>query len=445
MKIKKILVSVLVFVLVFFTSNNILDILQDKKMVENYGEAASEKSKKQLVDDELLILLVGVDKNSDDLENVDFTRTDTIMLCKMNIKNGSVDILSIPRDSRIQVRDDFTKANHAHAYGGIELTLQSLRNFLGIDIDYYAEVSYDAVVNIVDALGGVDYNVPKGIHVVKGGDVDIRPGMNHLNGNDVLWYLRTRHIYENGDLGRVDTQQEFLKGMVDEMVKKSSSINMITFLETYLKYVKTNVPMSILVDMATNISNFSSKAVTTQVVPGFAAMLGDTSYYIPDYKKTWKIINKSFKDYKLASWTKEDSGYREYEDCDYENETVGILPSYGNVNDGQVQQYIPDPADTVYPEDLPQNNYQYEYVPQEEYYNPPEEEEEYYYPESPSTSGGSSSSGNSGSSNSNQESQEKPEETPEVEAPSKEEEPETTDEDIDSYYYYEYVYPEDDE
>ena len=155
MKIKRFLASVLILLLVFFGSNKVLDILQDKKNIENFGVQAAEKNKHQLVDNELLVLLVGVDKNPNNA-SADFTRTDTIMLCKVNSETGKVDILSIPRDSRIKIRDEFTKANHAHAYGGIELTLQSLRNFLGIDIDYYAEINYDAVVKIVDALGGVD-------------------------------------------------------------------------------------------------------------------------------------------------------------------------------------------------------------------------------------------------------------------------------------------------
>ena len=76
------------------------------------------------------------------------------MLCKINSETGKVDILSIPRDSRVKVRDEFTKVNHAHAYGGIELTLKTLRDFLGLDIDYYAEINFEAVVNIVDEIGG---------------------------------------------------------------------------------------------------------------------------------------------------------------------------------------------------------------------------------------------------------------------------------------------------
>lgn len=319
MKFKRFLVSVLILLAVFFGSNKVLDKLQDKKNIENFGVQAAEKNKKQLVDNELLVLLVGVDKNPDS-DPGDFTRTDTIMLVKANTETGKVDILSIPRDSRIKIRDEFTKANHAHAYGGIDLTLQSLRNFLGLDIDYYAEIDYDAVVKIVDALGGVDYDVPEGINVKRGTYIDIKPGKNHLSGEEVLWYLRTRNIYQNGDLGRVGTQQLFMKAMVDEMVKKSSDINLQTFIETYLSDVKTNVPLPIMVNFAKNIKNFSSSNVKTYIVPGIAQMMGGVSYYIPNYEKTWEIVDEVFSDYKLKTWTKADSGYDEYSGFAYDEE-----------------------------------------------------------------------------------------------------------------------------
>ncbi|MDD7463439.1 MAG: LCP family protein [Anaerococcus sp.] len=319
MKIKRFLASVLILLLVFFGSNKVLDILQDKKNIENFGVQAAEKNKHQLVDNELLVLLVGVDKNPNNA-SADFTRTDTIMLCKVNSETGKVDILSIPRDSRIKIRDEFTKANHAHAYGGIELTLQSLRNFLGIDIDYYAEINYDAVVKIVDALGGVDYDVPEGINVKRGSYIDIKPGENHLSGEEVLWYLRTRNIYQNGDLGRVGTQQLFMKAMVDEIVKKSSEINLTTFIQTYLTDVKTNVPFSIMANMASNVKNFSSSNVKTHVVPGVAQMMDGISYYIPNYEKTWEIVDQVFDKYKLESWSKADSGYDEYFGYNYDGE-----------------------------------------------------------------------------------------------------------------------------
>lgn len=316
MKAKRFFLSLLVILLGFFGTKFILDRLVENqkelayKDIPNYNDNAVKTA-----DGEYLILLVGVDKNGDDDTNTDFTRTDTIMLLKADTKTGKMDLMSIPRDSRIKIRDKFDKVNHAHAFGGIELTMQTLRSFLGLDIDYYVQINYQALINIVDALGGVDYDVPEGITIDKG-KVQIKPGPNHLDGNEVMWYLRTRNIYNNGDIGRVNTQQGFVKAMVDEIVKKSKNMNIMTFISNYLKYVKTNLPMTAIMDLAGNINNFSSDKMDTHIVPGMEQTIDGTSYYIPDFEKTWKIVDEVFPSFKLENWKKEDSGYQEYEHYD---------------------------------------------------------------------------------------------------------------------------------
>lgn len=315
MKFKRFIVSILVIILAYFSSNAILNKLNDNKNISNYGSEAASHNKKQKVDHELLVLLVGVDVNSGE-ESSDFTRTDTMMLCKINAKTGKIDLLSIPRDSRIKVREEFTKANHAHAYGGIELTMQSIRKFLGLDIDYYAEINYEGLVKIIDALGGISYDVPEGISIDHG-DVHIRPGKTLMDGEDVLWFLRTRKIYNNGDLGRVETQQEFMKNIINELVKKSKTMNMGSFIQTYFKYVKTNLPLTSLVEFSGNMEIFSSDKFTNYTVPGVAYDIDGVSYYIPNYEKTWDIVEDVFGKYKLNGWEKEDSGYIEYEDFNY--------------------------------------------------------------------------------------------------------------------------------
>ncbi|MBM0045559.1 LCP family protein [Anaerococcus sp. mt242] len=316
MKAKRFFLSLLVILVGFFGTKFILDKLVENqkdlayKDIPNYNDDAVKTA-----DGEYLILLVGVDKNGDDDKNTDFTRTDTIMLLKADTKTGKMDLMSIPRDSRIKIRDKFDKVNHAHAFGGIELTMQTLRSFLGLDIDYYVQINYQALINIVDALGGVDYEVPEGISIDKG-KVQIKPGLNHLDGNEVMWYLRTRNIYNNGDIGRVNTQQGFVKAMVDEIVKKSKNMNIMTFISNYLQYVKTNLPMMAIMDLAGNINNFSSDKMDTHIVPGMEQTIDGTSYYIPDFEKTWKIVDEVFPNFKLKNWEKEDSGYQEYEHYD---------------------------------------------------------------------------------------------------------------------------------
>ncbi len=337
MKAKRFFITILVILVGFFGSKFILDRLQaSQKFNINGNENIINDDAINKEEGQYLILLVGVDKNGND-DNTDFTRTDTIMLVSADTKTGNMELLSIPRDSRVKIRDKFDKVNHAHAFGGIELTMQTLRQFLGLDIDYYVQVNYQALINIVDALGGVDYDVPEGINIHKG-KVKIQPGQNHLDGNEVMWYLRTRNIYNNGDIGRVNTQQAFVKAMVDEMVKKSKDMNLMTFISNYIKYVKTNLPMSAMLDLAGHINSFSSDKMSTHTVPGMEQTINGTSYWIPDYDKTWQIVDDSYSNFKLKNWEKKDSGYEEYKDfgqIEDQSQTSGITEKK---DDGQAEE-----------------------------------------------------------------------------------------------------------
>ena len=332
MKAKRFFITLLVILVGFFGSKFILDRLYaSKKYNINGNENIINDDAVKKEDGKYLMLLVGVDKNGND-DNTDFTRTDTIMLISADTKTGDMELLSIPRDSRVKIRDKFDKVNHAHAFGGIELTMQTLRQFLGLDIDYYVQVDYKALMNIIDALGGVDYDVPEGINIHKG-KVKINPGPNHLDGNEVMWYLRTRNIYSNGDIGRVNTQQAFVKSMVDEMVKKSKDMNLMTFVSNYIKYVKTNLPMSAMLDLAGHINSFSSDKMQTHTVPGMEENIGGVSYWIPDYEKTWEIVDENYSNFKLKNWKKEDSGYEEYKNygqIDDQSQTSGIRKEENN-------------------------------------------------------------------------------------------------------------------
>lgn len=134
MKAKRFFITLLVILVGFFGSKFILDRLEaSQKFNINGNENIINDDAINKEEGQYLILLVGVDKNGND-DNTDFTRTDTIMLISADTKTGEMELLSIPRDSRVKIRDKFDKVNHAHAFGGIELTMQTLRQFLGLAI-----------------------------------------------------------------------------------------------------------------------------------------------------------------------------------------------------------------------------------------------------------------------------------------------------------------------
>ena len=153
------IMSLVIFIMFYTYSLKILNALDAISTTNIKGSDLDENNVIEPIHDhELLFLLAGVDQN--DGKNGEHTRTDTLMLIKANVDTGSFDIISIPRDCRIKVNGKLDKVNHAHSYGGIKLTLKSLRDFLGVDIDYYVKIDFDAVVKVVDAIGGVEVDVP---------------------------------------------------------------------------------------------------------------------------------------------------------------------------------------------------------------------------------------------------------------------------------------------
>ena len=111
------------------------------------------------IDDEIMFLVVGID--TFDLQDAKGERTDTMILANVNFKTGNIDLVSIPRDTRVSVNGEMDKINHAHAKGGMELTMETVSNFLDVNLDYYVRMDYRAVEEVVEAIGGVDIYVPQ--------------------------------------------------------------------------------------------------------------------------------------------------------------------------------------------------------------------------------------------------------------------------------------------
>lgn len=161
---------------------------------------------------DLVFLLAGVDDTGAGQPQ----RTDTLMLFRVNLYTGSIRGLSIPRDTRVYVNGSLDKVNHAHAYGGIELTMKTLRDFLGIDLDYYMEIDFGTVTAMIDAAGGVVYDVPEDAQPVEG--EIFTTGKHRMMGEESLSFLRHRQGYKMGDLGRVNAQQEFMKSAMKQIL-----------------------------------------------------------------------------------------------------------------------------------------------------------------------------------------------------------------------------------
>lgn len=248
-----------------------------------------------VVENELLFLLLGVD--AEDNLTASGTRTDTIMLVKVDFDTGEMSLLSIPRDTRVMVRGKPDKINHAHAYGGPSLTIKTVRDFLNIDLDYYVKVDYRAVKGVVDAIGGVDIDVPMTI-TIPGSTVRLEPGLQNLKGDQAIAYLRFRKGYKNADLGRIEAQQNFMKELAKQTLKPSNIVKLPQIAKSYFDYVDTNIPLTTILKGLTYANKMDSN-LETMTVPGTPQYIDGVSYVVYDEVGINQIIDKMLMDYQL--------------------------------------------------------------------------------------------------------------------------------------------------
>ena len=160
------------------------------------------------------ILLIGSDENA--AYHIS-GRADAIMVAHADLKAGTLFLLSVPRDTLADI-DGYgqDKLNHAYAYGGEELLAQTLQAQLRIPIDYYVAVDFSGFTQVVDLLGGVTIDVDQRMYFqTYDGLIDIEAGVQRLNGEQALQYVRFRQD-ESGDITRVSRQQNFLKSLLEQ-------------------------------------------------------------------------------------------------------------------------------------------------------------------------------------------------------------------------------------
>ncbi|MDN5345162.1 MAG: polyisoprenyl-teichoic acid--peptidoglycan teichoic acid transferase [Clostridia bacterium] len=226
------------------------------------------------------ILLIGVDKRQPN----EPSRSDTIILAVLDPRKPQVDLLSIPRDTRVKIPGHgYDKINAAHAFGGPQLLMDTINNFLGTHIEKYVEVDFQGFEKVIDTLGGVDIDVDKRMYYPEEG-IDLQPGFQHLNGHDALGYVRYRYDPE-GDITRVGRQQKFLKALVDQTMRLSTIPRIPKLVNEISKEVNTNLSLKEMLSLALSMKDLNGSAVAAHMLPGEGKYVDGISYFIVDQKK----------------------------------------------------------------------------------------------------------------------------------------------------------------
>ena len=200
--------------------------------------------------DSVSILFLGLDDHTGELTG----RSDAIMLATFNAEERSVKMLSIPRDSRVEIPGrGMDKINHAHAYGGIDMAVDTVENLLDIPVDYFTTLNFIAFMEVVDTLGGVEVDVPFAFTEMDSEDnpgaIRIEEGIQTLDGEEALAYARMRKSDPQGDIGRGDRQKDLLESMIREAASFSTITRFGSLMDSLETHMKTNLGFGNIVSM----------------------------------------------------------------------------------------------------------------------------------------------------------------------------------------------------
>ena len=224
------------------------------------------------------------------------------MVARFDTKKHEINLVSIPRDAIINVDWEIRKINAVYAgslnFGGtgIDSLMNHVQRYIGFEPDYYAVLNIDTFMQLIDEVGGVDFDVPEAVDygfgdVRPGLYITLSPGPQHLNGEQAMAIVRNRVGYEGGDLRRIEIQHAFLKACLDQFL----SIGTIPHVGGVLKILGENLKTDL---SAGNIAWFLSRAMSCRgedihfyTMPSDHRLISGYSYLLPSVYEWLKMIN----------------------------------------------------------------------------------------------------------------------------------------------------------
>lgn len=239
----------------------------DNDLSSTNGKGEEENSFNGVEDlDKINVLILGIDSGPEDNG-----RTDTLMIAQYDPETGTAKLASIMRDSYVSIpgyKDN--KINSAFSLGGPELVRKTVKENFGIDVQYYASVNFDGFTQVVDVLSpdGVNIDVEKKMKYTDragGLYINFQPGLQKLNGKELLEYARFRHDAES-DFGRVRRQQQVIAAIKDELISINGIAKLPKMLGTAQPYIDTNLGSKTLLALGTNFL-MNKKDIETIRIP----------------------------------------------------------------------------------------------------------------------------------------------------------------------------------
>lgn len=264
--------------------------------------------------DPFYMLLLGIDKDEGRAESKDYGkdysayRTDTIILARVDPRNKKVTLISIPRDTLVDLGSNGKqKINSAYSFGGAAYATKVVSEFAGVDISHYAEIDMDGFAKVVDAIGGVTVDLPVAVKDPKYTGLDLPAGKQKLDGKTAALLGRARHAYDSyggGDFYRA-ANQRMLIGAVIKKVMKGGASTIVPTVTTLSGYVTTDMDVTSIASLASGFKGIDvEKDLYSGQCPTLSQYVDNTWYEICDttaWKKIMDRVNKGLPPYEDAS------------------------------------------------------------------------------------------------------------------------------------------------
>ena len=316
-------------------------------------------------------LLLGADTGTAEEERTETGRSDTIIVCTVNPNTKTTTLLSIPRDSYTEIvgysdmydyyGDYYDKMNHAYAFGGTEMSINTVQEFLNVPIDYYVEVNFDGLTDIVDAIGGVEITSPLTFDFY--GPQFIEGETRILNGFEALQFSRMRKQDPEGDLGRQKRQQMVIKAILDKVLTMGTVVNYKNILATLEDNVQLNMSLDEILSIASGYRK-SMENFQQFYVEGEEVYIDEIYYYYVNPEERLRLSNILRAELELPEVTIEDistSGSEPYYDTQSSTTDSSYTDTtYDSSTYGQSDVFTPDYSDPYSEEATTTEDYYYE-------------------------------------------------------------------------------------
>lgn len=233
------------------------------------------------------MLLMGDDRRPGETQ----ARSDTLILARIDPKSKKIQMISIPRDSRVKIPGYSAqqKINAASAWGGPQLTIKTVKELTGVPISYFLTVDFGGLRKTVDAMGGVWIDVPQKVdgRVNKNNAWEtknrlIQKGYQKLTGEQALTFVRARHDFADGDFSRMRNQQTFIRALVKQALSLSSVIKAPNIIAAVSDNITTNLTVSQLADLASQFKGMRDADLESATVPSRPAYIDGTAWVVID-------------------------------------------------------------------------------------------------------------------------------------------------------------------